>query len=454
MAGMLWPLLLPLVLASGAGAQIPRLCATTSALRSKTCCPVWEGDGSVCGEDSGRGTCQEPAGEGQPQLSERDFRKGWPTSLYSQICMCQGRFAGFDCGECKEGYRGARCESWKLSVRPGLHEMDWEAKQRFLDYLERAKTTVSERYVILVTRNTSDVNSYYFHNATVYDICTWVHYVAAKPIKTRDEPNFAHMGPGFVVWHRKYLLFFEKEMRHLTQDEDFVVPYWDWTRFNSCDICTDELMGSNDHSGKLLGTTPLTTWKEICSYDDGDEDNFHLICPEPIGEKTFITRKPGGDHRAQSLPTHIDVMRTLRIVDFDAFPFNQYAPYSFRNTIEGFKDSEYPGKQMVGLHNLVHIYLNGSISQVPSASNDPIFMLHHAFIDKIIENYLRADSTHLRSYPTHQRVPLGHRDTDYMVPFLPLNRNIDYFNYTVKFGYTYSNAPYTEEDKQFKIDSP
>ncbi|GCB85510.1 hypothetical protein scyTo_0026133, partial [Scyliorhinus torazame] len=260
MAGMLWPLLLPLVLASGAGAQIPRLCATTSALRSKTCCPVWEGDGSVCGEDSGRGTCQEPAGEGQPQLSERDFRKGWPTSLYSQICMCQGRFAGFDCGECKEGYRGARCESWKLSVRPGLHEMDWEAKQRFLDYLERAKTTVSERYVILVTRNTSDVNSYYFHNATVYDICTWVHYVAAKPIKTRDEPNFAHMGPGFVVWHRKYLLFFEKEMRHLTQDEDFVVPYWDWTRSNSCDICTDELMGSNDHSGKLLGTTPLTTW--------------------------------------------------------------------------------------------------------------------------------------------------------------------------------------------------
>lgn len=34
------------------------------------------------------------------------------------------------------------------------------------------------------------------------------------------------------------------------------------------------------------------------------------------------------------------------------------------------------------MHNLVHRYLNGTMSLVPTAANDPIFMLHHSFIDK------------------------------------------------------------------------
>lgn len=35
-----------------------------------------------------------------------------------------------------------------------------------------------------------------------------------------------------------------------------------------------------------------------------------------------------------------------------------------------------------GLHNALHIYMNGSMSQVQGSANDPVFVLHHAFVDR------------------------------------------------------------------------
>ena len=33
----------------------------------------------------------------------------------------------------------------------------------------------------------------------------------------------------FLVWHRGYLGWFEKTCRELSKDQDFALPYWDWT---------------------------------------------------------------------------------------------------------------------------------------------------------------------------------------------------------------------------------
>ncbi|GCC17974.1 hypothetical protein chiPu_0022508, partial [Chiloscyllium punctatum] len=254
-------LLLASVLVGSVSAQFPRACTHAGALKSQTCCPVWEQDGSVCGERSGRGSCQSVVGPQTPGYSGRDFRMAWPSSFYRRLCVCNGPFSGFDCSECKEGYRGPRCQWRRLTVRRALHEMGWAERRRFVNRLVLAKTTISQRYVILVSRNTSEAGSPTFRNASVYDVCTWVHYVAAKPIKTKDDPNFAHMGPAFAVWHRRYLLFFEKEMRHLTGDEGFFLPYWNWTLSPTCDICTDGLMGRNGPSGTLLPPSPFANWE-------------------------------------------------------------------------------------------------------------------------------------------------------------------------------------------------
>ena len=40
------------------------------------------------------------------------------------------------------------------------------------------------------------------------------------------------------------------------------------------------------------------------------------------------------------------------------------------------------------LHNAVHIYMNGTMSEVDRSANDPIFTLHHTYIDSLYEKWL------------------------------------------------------------------
>ena len=39
------------------------------------------------------------------------------------------------------------------------------------------------------------------------------------------------------------------------------------------------------------------------------------------------------------------------------------------------------------MHNALHVFMNGSMSQVQGSANDPIFLLHHAFIDRYDDTY-------------------------------------------------------------------
>lgn len=55
--------------------------------------------------------------------------------------------------------------------------------------------------------------------------------------------DFAHEAPGFLPWHRAFLLLWEREIQKITGDENFTIPYWDWRDAEECVICTDEYMG-------------------------------------------------------------------------------------------------------------------------------------------------------------------------------------------------------------------
>lgn len=116
------------------------------------------------------------------------------------------------------------------------------------------------------------------------------------------------------------------------------------------------------------------------------------------------------------------------------------------------------------MHNALHVFMNGSMSSVQGSANDPIFLLHHAFIDRyskapsytlfqfiphtktqhfglllssIFERWLRTHQP-TRSFYPFTDAPIGHNDGYYMVPFLPLYRNGDYFLSTKSMGYEYA----------------
>ena len=41
------------------------------------------------------------------------------------------------------------------------------------------------------------------------------------------------------------------------------------------------------------------------------------------------------------------------------------------------------------MHNSVHVWLNGTMSDVALSPNDPIFIAHHAFVDYLYEIWIR-----------------------------------------------------------------
>ncbi|CAJ0953763.1 unnamed protein product [Ranitomeya imitator] len=99
----------------------------------------------------------------------------------------------------------------------------------------------------------------------------------------------------------------------------------------------------------------------------------------------------------------------------------KYALTSNKGIHQGVKDGEgFRNRfenQATSMHNLFHAYCGGTMSQVAIACNDPMFVFHHTFIDKIFDVYIVRRSLTPNSYPPN---PIyGHQPTDCILPFLP-----------------------------------
>ncbi|XP_073673568.1 tyrosinase-like [Garra rufa] len=433
--------------------QFPRPCTTPDILQSKRCCPAWSGDGSACGVLSGRGFCQDvtvsdlPNGPQYPH-SGLDDRERWPLVFYNQTCQCAGNYMGFDCGECKFGYFGANCAERRESVRRNIFQLSVSERQRFISYLNLAKTTISPDYMIATGTyvQMNNGSTPMFSNISVYDLFVWMHYYVSRdallggPGNVWTDIDFAHESAAFLPWHRVYLLFWEHEIRKLTGDFNFTIPYWDWRDAQDCQVCTDELMGGRSPlSPNLISPSSVfSSWKVVCSQPE-DYNQREILCDgSPEGP---LLRNPGNHdrNRVPRLPTSSDVESVLSLTEYETDLMDRRANMSFRNALEGFANPE-TGLAVTGrslMHNSLHVFMNGSMSSVQGSANDPIFLLHHAFIDSIFEQWLRRHQPPRTHYPT-ENAPIGHNDGYYMVPFIPLYRNGDYFLSTKALGYEYA----------------
>ncbi|XP_067882668.1 tyrosinase-like [Heterodontus francisci] len=160
--------------------------------------------------------------------------------------------------------------------------------------------------------------------------------------------------------------------------------------------------------------------------------DFGLVCPPGDGEPLRRFNRPDDDFGG--LPTWDDVEACLSIDNFDNWPYDANAPNSFRCALEGFRDPHDTTVVTASMHNLVHIFCGGTLNNIFEASNDPLFPCIHVYVDKIFESWLRDHED--VQYPTGD-VPLGHRATEKMVPFLPLFENQDLLKPCRTFGYDY-----------------
>ena len=126
----------------------------------------------------------------------------------------------------------------------------------------------------------------------------------------------------FLPWHRVYLLKLERMGRQI--DDQFFIPYWDWTAQRS-----------------------IPTW--IASYNP---------TVKVEGTDVVVRRNPGS---STQLPTASQVNSILNRTTFTSFT----------------RDLER------GPHNFVHGWVNGTMSFINIAPADPLFWMHHAQIDRL-----------------------------------------------------------------------
>jgi tyrosinase len=168
-----------------------------------------------------------------------------------------------------------------------------------------------------------------------------------------------HRGPLFFPWHRVLLRQFELALQSAAKDVSITIPYWDWNLSGANSPFTNDFLGG-----------------------DGDSAQNHRVVTGPFA---FATNKfqvrvwdvaPGdpallrdfGDDPSAFLPTATAVASALAKTPYSP------GPGSWEVTCEG------------NLHNPVHRWIGGNMADATSP-NDPVFFLHHCFLDLLWERW-------------------------------------------------------------------
>jgi len=238
-----------------------------------------------------------------------------------------------------------------------------------------------------------------------WDLMTWWHVAAMS--WPAGGGNRAHRGPIFLPWHRMFLRRLEEAMQDAVEDEDFALPYWDWS-------ADGELAPASQRQApvwQLLGPTqgqvtqgPLGDLR-VRLFENPADLRLYVGPPRPIWRDAGAA--------AAGLPDRTDTASTLVDGVYDQPSWDEDAD-SFRNKLEGFEDPREGGPRRTGpwMHNRVHVWIGGEMAP-GSSPNDPAFWLNHCNVDRIWEAWLRRRG---RSYrPQAGEGFAGHRADDPML---------------------------------------
>ena len=423
---------------------------------------------------------------------ERDFRYNWPAQIFTHVCKCTGNWIGYDCSRCKRGYGGPDCTvKQDPVVRRSFLDLSTSEKNRIIEILSMSKHMESN-FTVPIEEPPTGTDS--FRAYSLFDVFATFHYYTIRDESLKDTltaenkvPDFAHEGPGFLPWHRAYLLYFETELQYMLNDHTFALPYWDWTAYaelkarndSECpDIFSADLFGENDPTcfetkddnaiveegvitlPKYEHGRPIITnkfnWTPVC-VDYKQLTNNEQLCIPYENDRSdespnFITRCAGStlgklQCRANGmLPTESDVMRVYEELEYDVCYYNHSDDINgFRNAIEGFYNFNNVDREcdFAEMHNKVHLYIGGLMMDVPTSSNDPIFWLHHCNIDRLYERWLANPNADILYKPApndnsvEYGIGFGHNGNDNAGLLFPPITNVAAHKQASEFGYSY-----------------
>lgn len=201
-----------------------------------------------------------------------------------------------------------------------------------------------------------------------------------REMHTSEGDAQAHGGPGFLPWHRIYLLDLERELQAI--DRSVALPYW---RFDepADKLFSPNYIGRADFTGavQFSSTNPLRFWTTDGVQGFDREPDFDTQNSRPHLRSESDTLDLGG-------------------------PQNSYEQF---RSMQG------------NPHGWAHTSFDGPINHPATAPRDPLFFLLHCNVDRLWakwqEEYRRFDSSDPRAYVPSSLFPDGHNLTDSLWPW-------------------------------------
>ncbi|MFP5262937.1 MAG: tyrosinase family protein [Blastocatellia bacterium] len=193
----------------------------------------------------------------------------------------------------------------------------------------------------------------------------------------------SHRAPGFLPWHRAYLLDLERELQAI--DASVSLPYWRFDRA-APNLFTTDFIGVSGPNGtvQFSNTNPLQFWTT---------DNVLGVNRRPLNNWNPAT---------QPAPIVINETQTLALGGSNNL-------YRLFRGMEG------------NPHGQTHVSFGGSISVIGTAAKDPLFFLLHCNVDRLWAKWQRQngrfDPAQAASYDSTPASRVGHNLPDTMWPW-------------------------------------
>ncbi|ESO10253.1 hypothetical protein HELRODRAFT_168144 [Helobdella robusta] len=174
-----------------------------------------------------------------------------------------------------------------------------------------------------------------------------------------EKAPSAHNGPSFIIWHRFYLLMFELAMQRYYKK--CMMPYWDNRLLSrSGPNPRESIMFSSDLMGNAFGEVKT-------GFAAGFSTTESMSCQE-------ISK-----NLSRAIPTDMEGLFHEDFTDFlkKASDYKQLC-IPWDDTFET-------------VHGLVHIFVGELMSYLACSPSDPLFYLHHSFVDYMYEKHFKQD---------------------------------------------------------------